>query len=344
MPRLRRVDHSLPGITRRRAGRGFYYLDLEGARLTDPEVLDRIRALAIPPAWSGVWICPYANGHIQAVGTDARGRLQYRYHDHWRLQRDRAKFEHMLDFARALPDLRVTCEEALDQEGLGRTRVLACAVRLLDLGFFRIGTEGYAEENQTYGLATMEKRHVSVDGDRVTFDYVAKAGKRRLQTVVDPVVAEVVAGLRARRGGSPRLLMAKEGRRWREVSSADINAFIKDTTGGDFTAKDFRTWSATVLAAVALAVSVEAPGSRRARQRVVARAMKEVAHYLGNTPAVTRSSYVDPRIVDRYMHGATIANVLGQIGAGDLPLATQGTVEAAVLDLLADGGEAAVAA
>jgi len=209
--------------------------------------------------------------------------------------------------------------------------------RWLDLGFFRIGSEGYAEENQSYGLATMRKEHVRVDGDVVIFDYAAKGGKRRIQSVVDPEVHDVVRALNRRRGGGRELLAYREGRRWVDVKSADINAYIKEVTGGEFTAKDFRTWTATVLAAVALAVSSEAR-STAARKRAVTRAMREVAHYLGNTPAVCRSSYVDPRLVDRYAEGATIAAVLGKLGAGaefGQP-STQGTVELAVLDLLAD--------
>jgi DNA topoisomerase I len=345
VPPLRRVDCSAPGIRRRRAGRGFTYHDADGKRVTDPEVLTRIRALVIPPAWEDVWICPHPTGHIQAVGTDARGRRQYRYHDLWRQRRDREKFDRMTGFARALPRLRRTCAAHLAEDGLTRNRVLACATRLLDLGFFRIGTEGYAEENQTYGLATMEKRHVSVDGDMVTFDYAAKGGKRRIQSIVDPEVAEVVAALKRRRGGGPQLLAWKDGRRWHDVGSIDINAYVKEATGAEFTAKDFRTWNATVLAAVALAVSAGAP-SPTARKRAVTRAIKEVAHYLGNTPAVTRSSYVDPRVVDRYRAGVTVHDDLGRLGADTAlgHLSTQGAVEQAVIDLLDDAPPAREAA
>jgi DNA topoisomerase I len=337
VPRLRRVVCTGPGITRRRAGRGFVYLDGEGTRVTDPEVLERIRALVIPPAWSDVWICSDPWGHIQAVGTDARGRRQYRYHDRWRQRRDREKFDHMLEFARALPSLRKACAGHLARPELDRERVLACAVRLLDLGFFRIGTEGYAEQNQSYGLATMLKRHVRLDGDTITFDYMSKSGKRRVQSVVDPDVHRVVQALKRRRGGGPELLAYRQGRRWIDVKSNDINAYIQEVTGAEFTAKDFRTWSATVLAAVALAVSSEA-ASTTARKRAVSRAFKEVAHYLGNTPAVCRSSYVDPRLVDRYSAGVTITAALGRLADGTPfgQLSTQGPIEAAVLDLLDD--------
>ena len=348
-PRLRRVDCSAPGIRRRKAGRGFVYLDPSGARITDPDVLERVRSLVIPPAWTDVWICTDARGHIQATGVDARGRRQYRYHDVWRQRRDREKFDHMLEFARALPKLRHYAHEHLAEDGLSRERVLACAARLLDLGFFRIGTEGYAEENQTYGLATMHKRHVKLEPpSTVNFDYMSKGSKRRIQSVVDPEVYEVVESLKRRRGGKPELLAWQRGRQWVDVRSPDINLYIREVTGGDFSAKDFRTWNATVLAAVALAVSTGAP-SPTARKRAVTRAMKEVAHYLGNTPAVCRSSYVDPRVVDRYRAGATIAPALEQALTDAPPdpaeagtLLTQGPIEEAVLDLLEDNGAARV--
>jgi len=335
VPRLRRVTCNDPGLARRRAGRGFTYVDSSGARVKDPEVRARIAALAIPPAWTDVWICTDERGHLQAVGTDAAGRRQYLYHPAWRLRRDREKFDHMLVFARALPRIRRECAKRLSRTALDRDRVLACAVRLLDLGFFRIGTEGYAEQHQLYGLATIRKQHVRVDGDVVTFDYVAKSGKRRVQSVVDPAVVDIVSQLKRRRGGGPELLAYKVAGRWRDVKSTDINEFIKEISGDDFTAKDVRTWSATVLAAVALAVSAEAT-SKTARKRAEVRAMKEVAHYLGNTPAVCRSSYVDPRVVDHFEAGTTVAlSKLGE-GAAFGQLAIQGAIEKAVLDLLDD--------
>lgn len=331
MPRLRRVDCSAPGLRRRRAGKGFVYVDMDGERVTDPETLARIEALVIPPAWNDVWICPLPNGHIQATGVDAAGRRQYRYHDVWRLQRDREKFDHMLEFARALPRLRKRIAKDLKQDGLTRDRVLACATRLLDLGFFRIGTEGYAEQNQTYGLATIRTDHVRIKGEVVEFDYVAKSGKQRLQSIVDPDVLDVVRVLKRRRSGGRELLAYRNADgAWCDVRSADINAYIKEATGGDYSAKDFRTWAATVLCAVALAVSKEA-ASTSAKKRAVARAFQEVAHYLGNTPAVCRSSYVDPRVVDRYVAGVTIGHA-----------ALERDVERAVLDLLDDAPDASL--
>jgi DNA topoisomerase IB len=335
MARLRRVDCSESGIRRRRRGKGFEYLDADGRRITEPSVIERIRELAIPPAWEDVWICPYPMGHIQATGTDAAGRKQYRYHDRWRERRDAEKFESMRRFARSLPKLRRRAAKDLARDGMPREKALACAVRLLDRGFFRIGSEDYAEENDTYGMATMRKRHVTVSGDQVTFDYEAKGGQRRLQTIGDPEVARVVRALKQRRGGGEELLAYKRGARWVDVKSADINEYVKRAAGGEFSAKDFRTWSGTVLAAVALAVSGPAQGSKSSRKRAKAWAVKEVARYLGNTPTVARASYIDPCVFDRFDGGLTIAGVLPELVEDtsawpDL----QGTIEEAVLDLI----------
>jgi DNA topoisomerase I len=341
MTRLKRADCSGPGIRRRRRGKGFEYLDDDGRRVTEPSVLARIRELAIPPAWEEVWICPYPMGHIQATGTDAAGRKQYRYHDKWRERRDAEKFEEMIDFARALPRLRERVARDIKRRGMPREKVLAAAMRLLDRGFFRIGSENYAEENDTYGIATMGKRHVTVRGDRVTFDYEAKGGQRRVQSFGDPEVAEIVRTLKKRRGGGEGLLAYKSGGRWVDVKSADINAYLKEATGGDFSAKDFRTWSGTVLAAVALAVAgIAAGGSKSSRTRAKSRAVKEVARYLGNTPAVCRASYIDPRVFDRYDGGLTIGGALPELVEDTAAWPhVQRAVEEAVLDLIADNRE-----
>jgi DNA topoisomerase-1 len=333
--RLRRVDCSGPGIRRRRRGKGFEYLDEDGRRIAEPSVIERIRELAIPPAWEDVWICPYPLGHIQATGTDAAGRKQYRYHDLWRERRDREKFESMTSFAQALPRLRRRVARDLAKDGMPREKALACAVRLLDLGFFRIGSEDYAEENDTYGIATMQKRHVTATGEQVVFDYESKGGQRRLQSIGDPDVAAVARELKSRRGGGDGFLAYKDGRRWVDAKSADINEYVKEAAGAEFSAKDFRTWSGTVLAAVALAVSAPAQGGKSSRKRAKTRAIKEVAHYLGNTPAVARSSYIDPRVFDRFDGGLTIAGVLPELGDDveawpDL----HGDIEDAVLDLI----------
>src|SRR3954453_8713147 len=337
MPRLRRADCSAAGIRRRRRGKGFEYLDQDGSRLTDEETLARIRELAIPPAWEEVWICPFPMGHIQATGIDARGRKQYRYHDKWRERRDQQKFDEMIGFARALPGMRKRVAEDLAREGITRERVLACAVRLLDRGFFRVGGGDSAVENESYGLATIHKRHVKLlPGSTLLFDYPAQRGQRRVRSIVAAEVSEILSALKKRRGGSPELLAYREGRRWRDLKSADINTYIKEVTGGDFSAKDFRTWNATVLAAVALAVSspAAAHGTQRSHKRAINRAVKEVAGYLGNTPAVARSSYIDPRVFDRFEGGLTIGGVLTDLGEdGDLG-SIHGAAEEAVLDLL----------
>jgi len=342
MARLKKVDCSGPGIRRRRRGKGFEYLDDDGRRVTEPSVISRIQELAIPPAWGDVWICPYPMGHIQATGTDAAGRKQYRYHDKWRERRDAQKFEEMIDFARALPRMRTRVAKDIGRRGMPREKVLACAMRLLDLGFFRIGSENYAEENDTYGIATMRKRHVTVNGDTVTFDYEAKGGQRRIQAIGDPQVAAIARTLKSRRGGGRELLAYKEGGRWVDVKSADINAYLKEVMGGDFSAKDFRTWSGTVLAAVALAVSGPAHGSKSSGKRAKSRAVKEVARYLGNTPTVARTSYIDPRVFDRFDGGLTIAGVLPDLADDTAAWPdVQGTIEEGVLDLIAKDRESA---
>ena len=337
MPTLRRSDPSAPGYTRRRAGRGFAYYDAGGVRVVDRETRERIEGLGIPPAWRDVWICPHPNGHLQALGTDAAGRRQYRYHPQWRLRRDQEKFDDMARFAKALPALRSHVANELAGEKLTRAVVLACAVRLLDIGFFRIGSEDYALRNESYGLATMLKEHVTVEGDVIVFDYTAKHGKHRVQAVADPRVAEVVGRLRRRRSGGDELLAYRDGRIWRDVRSNDINVYLKEVTGDDFSAKDFRTWSATVLAAIGLAVSGEVAKTRTGRKRAINRAVQEVAHYLGNTPAVARASYIDPRVIDAYCSGLTLLPALEDASRGGGPgelVMHHPAVEAAVLDLL----------
>ena len=318
MPRTRRSDCSGPGIARRRSGRGFVYLDADGRRVTDEATVDRIRALAIPPAWRDVWICADPRGHIQATGVDAAGRKQYRYHDDWRRRRDQAKFDAMVAFARALPALRRRVARdlaAVDDGagGLGETRVLACAARLLDVGLFRIGGEDYAARNETYGLTTLRRAHVRVERDGLLFDFPAKHGVRRVQRVCDPDVRPVIVALKRRRGGSEELLAWRQGRpprRWVDVKAEDVNAYLKEAAGGDFSAKDFRTWNATALCAVALAVRTREATSRASRRRIVKAAIDEVATFLGNTPAVARGSYVDPRVIDRFEAGLTVAAAL----------------------------------
>ena len=332
------MDCSEPGIERRRRGRGFQFVDVDGQPVRDEHVLERIRELAIPPAWRKVWICRHRNGHLQATGVDAAGRKQYLYHENWRNRRDQEKFDSMLDFAAALPAMRRRVRRDLAGPELTRTRVLACAARLLDLGFFRIGSEDYAEQNESYGLATMLKRHALIERNEVVFDYPAKSGRRRVHSIADPQVRAVVAELKRRRGGSPELLAYRDGRRWVDVRSEDINEYVKQVTAREHSAKDFRTWNATVLAAVALALEGADATTKTARKRAINAAVKGVAAYLGNTPAVCRASYIDPRVIDRYQSGWTIQPAISAAG-GTPDLAderTRATIEAAVLDLIRD--------
>jgi DNA topoisomerase IB len=348
VPRTRHVDCSGPGIARRRRGRGFAYLDADGAPVADEATVDRIRALAIPPAWRDVWICSDARGHIQATGIDAAGRKQYRYHDDWRRRRDQAKFDAMVAFARALPRLRRQVARDLAGDGLDEARVLACAVRLLDVGLFRIGGEDYAAQNETYGLTTLRRSHVRVERDGLLFDFPAKHGQRRVQQVEDPDVRPVIAALKRRRGGGEELLAwrAPGTRKWVDVKAEDVNAYLKEAAGGDFSAKDFRTWNATALCAVALAVRAQQATSRTSRRRLVKAAIDEVATFLGNTPAVARGSYVDPRVIDRFDEGLTVATALAadheQVEEGE-PVPEQSVserVRRAVLDLIAGDEDA----
>ncbi len=336
--RLRRSDPGADGIQRRRCGRGFRYLASD-APVTDPRTLARIRALVIPPAWEDVWICVDPLGHIQAVGTDSAGRRQYLYHSRWRKQRDREKHDRVLGLGTALPQVREVVDHHLDGRGLTRDRVLAAAVRLIELGFFRPGGEEYAEENGTFGLATILKEHVTLAKGQLVFEYTAKGAKHREQAVAEEGVCAVVRSLKRRRAGGEKLLAYRSGARWHHITAADINDYIREVSGGDYTAKDFRTWHATVLAAVGLAVSQRAEGEG-ARKRAVARVVREVADYLGNTPAVARASYIDPRVIRRYQDGRTIAAALGDLGRGSDfgDLATRGRAESAVLRLLAEPG------
>jgi DNA topoisomerase IB len=333
--RLRRSDPNVPGIKRRRCGRGFSYLGPDARPVRDDDTVSRIKALVIPPAWKDVWICPDPAGHIQAVGTDDAGRRQYRYHDLWRVRQDREKHDRVLEFGAALPRLRQTVSLHLAGRGLTRERVVAATVRLIDLGFFRPGGEEYAAENGTFGVATIRREHVTSANGQLVFRYPAKGSQQREQAVVDRDVHAVVRGLRRRRGGEG-LFAYWSGRRWHQVTAADINQYLRDNTGREFTAKDFRTWHATVLAAVALAVSEPAAGSERGRKRAEVRAVKEVAGYLGDTPAVARASYIDPRVIALYERGVTIAPTLRDLGKGAEfgELATQGQAERAVIRLL----------
>jgi DNA topoisomerase-1 len=345
--RLRRSDCSGKGLRRIRRGRGFSYEDAEGDRVRDPETVLRIKELAIPPAWEEVWICPDPLGHLQATGVDAAGRKQYLYHPRWRENQDRKKFDHMVAFAHELPGvrrrvLRVLRSGGDDGDGVDETSVLACAIRLLDVGLFRVGSEEYADDEGGTGLATVLKESVTVRSGELVFDYLGKGGVRHVQAVQDRPVIEVVQALKRRRGGGDQLLAYKEERRWHAVRSEQINDYLKSLAGDAYSAKDFRTWNATVLAAVSLAADGRDAKSATARKRVINGAVRGVAEVLGNTPAVARRSYIDPRVVDRYLSGWTIGGEVDRIGDLQGPDdRRRARLERAVLDLLDDDRESA---
>jgi DNA topoisomerase I len=296
---LVRSDPHGPGITRGRDGDGFAFYDPSGAEITDQQTLQRIGALRIPPAWENVWISADPLGHIQATGADSKARTQYLYHQVWREQRDTQKFSHMLRFASALPGLRTAARRDLKRRRLNRDRVSAGVVRLIDLGLFRIGGEKYAELDHHYGATTLEKRHVRVTRDGVMFDYIAKAGKQRTITVKDRVVLPTVRALIHSDSSDEALFCYENDNGWHRLHSRDVGNYLATRAGGHYTAKEFRTWNATVLMAVVLA-NAEPAVSPRSRQRVITAGVKEVARWLGDTPAVARASYIDPRLISHY--------------------------------------------
>ena len=336
---LARSDPHGPGITRARGGDGFAYLGPSGAGITDDETLHRIRALRIPPAWEHVWISADPLGHIQATGVDSRGRLQYIYHQLWREQRDAQKFAHMLRFASALPALRAAARQDLRRRGLTRDRVLAGVVRLIDLGLFRIGGERYAELDHHYGITTLEKRHVRVSRDGILFDYIAKSGQHRTICVTDRVVHPTVASLAGTDNGHQTLFCYQHEDAWHPLHSREVGNYIAAASGGHFTAKEFRTWNATVLMALVLA-SAGPAATAQARTRVIAASVREVARALGDTPAVARSSYIDPRLVSCYESEGGLPGI--EPGARPAVLPAPAGAEAAVAALLASRGDGLV--
>jgi DNA topoisomerase I len=351
---LVRVDPAAPGFSRRRRGRGWSFYDCAGTPIIDPGEIARIKSLAIPPAWQEVWICPDPEGHIQALGIDAAGRRQYRYHDEWRRRRDQEKYERVLTLGHTLPDVRAELVRRLQKKGLGRDRVLAAGVRMLDAGVFRPGGEEYApgrgcdgddgdDEDGTFGLATLRREHVHLERGAVVFSYPAKGGVPRTLSLRDPLLHRLVNALLRRRGGGEDLLAYRVGRGWHDVRAEDLNAAVKELVGEEYSCKDLRTWNATVLAAVTLAAGVArggVPERERTRKRVLNRALEEVATHLGNTPTVARSSYVDPRVIERFTEGRTVLRALQRLKNGssvpDLTDdATRAAVERAVVRLIA---------
>ncbi|MGV9411646.1 DNA topoisomerase IB [Nocardia sp. NPDC003693] len=313
-----RLRHSVPyeaGFRRIRRGRGFGYTDADGERITDPATLERIRALVIPPAWRRVWICAKPDGHIQAVGVDAAGRRQYLYHEQWRRERDEEKFDRVLDMAGRLPELRRQVKGDLGGRGLRRRRVEAVAIDLLDRGVFRIGGEEYLAENGSHGLATLLCEHVRVSGDEMLFDFEAKSGVRQSIRLSDRELAKAVAALL--RGAEPgrRLLVFRAAGETHELHAEHINTRLRELVGEEFSAKDIRTWQGTVAAALACARSPE-PESEAARKRAEKQIMTSVADALGNTPAVARASYVDPRVLTAFRRGTTVAAAVRRADRG----------------------------
>ncbi|MFE3229442.1 DNA topoisomerase IB [Nocardia sp. NPDC059228] len=331
--RLRRSDIHAPGIVRRRCGRGFSYTTAQGKPVIDGSTLERIRALAIPPAWRKVWICPHPNGHIQATGRDSAGRRQYLYHDQWRTERDEEKFDRVLDLAGHLPRMRDAVRADLAQRGFSEHRVLAVAIALLDSGAFRVGNEEYADTNGTYGVATLLRDHVQVSGEQISFAFPAKGGAQRQATIEDMLLAKAIQGLRRSSAPAARLLVCREVGGFRPIRAEDINVRFRELTGPEFSVKDLRTWQATVLAAVDF-VTCECPESARARRAVVRRVMTDVSQVLGNTAAVARESYVDPRVVHAFEHGATVAAAMRKAQRSESATGQRTIIDAAVARLI----------
>jgi DNA topoisomerase-1 len=298
---LRYATDRRPGITRRRAGRGFSYRSPDGRLVRDPETLARIRALAIPPAWRDVWICPAPNGHLQAVGRDARGRKQYRYHARWHERRGAAKFGRMLAFAEALPRIRARCDEDLAKPGLPREKVLAAVVRLLELTLIRVGNDEYARLNRSFGLTTLRDRHARVEGTAIRFRFRGKSGQSHEVGLRDRRLAGIVRRCQELPGQELFQYMDDAGE-VRDVASDDVNGYLREASGDEFTAKDFRTWAGTVLAYRAL-LALQPGDDERTSRRNVVEAIRQTADRLGNTPAVARGSYVHPAVLEAYLDG-----------------------------------------
>ena len=301
---LRYVDDSAPGITRRKARNGFDYHLPDGALVRDIDTLKRIRSLAIPPAWTDVWICPDPNGHLQATGRDARGRKQYRYHPRWRQVRDEAKYSKLLIFTRVLPQLRARVEEDLKRPGLQRERVLAAIVRLMELTFFRVGNSEYVKMNKSFGLTTLRDRHVAIEGSRIHISFRGKSGKHHETDINDRRLARIVKDCRDLPGYELFQYLDDEGER-HTVGSAEVNEYLREVTGEEITAKDFRTWAGTQLAAEALR-EFEAFDSEAERKRAVVRAVEKVAKHLGNTPTICRRCYIHPAVLEGYLDGSML--------------------------------------
>ena len=304
---LRYVSDEAPGISRRRSGKGFSYRDAKGQPVKDAAVLQRIRSLAIPPAYRDVWICPHANGHIQATGRDDKGRKQYRYHPRWREVRDATKYEHMAEFAALLPQIRQRVSEDMNKPGLQREKVLAAVVSLLENTLIRVGNDDYVEQNGSYGLTTLQDEHVRVRGEEMRFSFRGKSGKEWKLRHTDRRVARIVKACQDLPGQELFQYRDEDGE-VRDVTSNDVNSYLHEITGQNITAKDFRTWSGTVLAALALQ-EFEKVDTQAAAKKNVRAAIEKVASRLGNTPAVCRKCYVHPNVLDSYLAGSLVLEI-----------------------------------
>ncbi len=330
IPGLRYVCDDAPAIRRRRAGKGFVYLDAKGRRIADAAILQRIRSLVIPPAWTDVWICPSADGHIQATGRDAKRRKQYRYHDDYREARERTKYDHLFEFAEALPTIRARVAEHMSLRGLPREKVLATVVHLLETTLIRVGNDEYAKANQSYGLTTLRTEHVEVEGPEVRFRFTGKSGKQWSLAMRDRRVARIIRACQEL-PGQDLLQYFDDDKALRALSSGDVNAYLKEIAGRDITAKDLRTWAGTVLMALFLKTSGQFENATKAK-RAMSAAVKQVAAALGNTPSVCRKSYIHPAVTDAYLGGVFVVEAVRVNGASEStgPRAE----EASVLSLL----------
>jgi DNA topoisomerase I len=330
---LRYVTDDGPGLVRKRAGKGFRYVGHNGRQVRNPHVLGRIKALAIPPAWQDVWICSNPDGHLQATGRDSKGRKQYRYHPQWRRIRDEAKYEHLTAFAQALPRIRRIVKRDLSQKGLPRTKILATIVRLLETSLIRVGNEAYARDNESFGLTTMRDRHVKVKGSTLTFQFKGKSGIDHSVDLTDPRLAKIVRQSQELPGYELFQYLDENGAK-QSIESTDVNAYLREITGQDFTAKDFRTWAGTVLAARALQEFQTFDSQAQAKRNVV-RAIESVAKRLGNTKAVCQKCYVHPHVLNAYMEGTLLQTLRKRVNR-ELSQSLRGlpAEEAAVLTLL----------
>jgi DNA topoisomerase-1 len=327
------VSDEEPGIRRRKAGKGFVYVGPDGKALRDEAVLKRIRSLAVPPAYKDVWICLDPRGHIQATGRDDKGRKQYRYHPRWREVRDSNKYEHMLEFAAALPALRERITADMARRGLPREKVLATVVHLLETTLIRVGNADYAKQNKSYGLTTLRDRHVRIEGGELRFEFKGKSGKTWKLRLHDRRIARVVKACQDIPGQHLFQYIDDGGER-QQVTSADVNAYLREATGRDVTAKDFRTWHGTVLAAMALREFELVDGQAKAKKNIKA-AIERVSARLGNTPTICRKCYVHPEVVNAYLDGSVIEEVTEEIEAElDTDITRLKREEAAVLALL----------